>query len=172
MIVLAVDPGAPGKTAGTGIVLVDGDALSGWKVVRAARRPAAAPDVPYLAEVLLALDELAAAGPYPQLLAVEQASRPRGHTKHRTGHLIDPTWLLVAAAVAGAAAAWARWNDLPLVEVPAGDHGGAIPQAYPPAIRSGRRHIHRHARSAWDVAMAARTLARSGLHRWEERAHE
>lgn len=167
MIVLGVDPGSPGKSGGTGLVLVDRRRLLDFAVVQdrdvdLGRR---ATVVSWEMQELLAdrLDRIAAAS-HPgevDLVAVEDIASPGGHARGRGGHIINPRYLLAAAVQAGVAIEWARHNGYPVVLVPPAGNGDAPALAYPDELTTTKTGKIRHARSAYDVALAG-----SKLHRW------
>lgn len=177
MIVIGVDPGG----RDTGLVVIDDappvtrdrpagaiDLLESLTIRRAdsaAGTPIEAVPRTYLLDVMSAVRDLlqihvgdARRGTSHALIAVEGVVKPTGHAGGRRGHLIDPAGLLATAQVLGAILARA-WS-VPVVRVPPGGNGSALPwTAYPEQIRAKSplgKDNRRHMRSAYDVALLAR----------------
>jgi len=102
----------------------------------------------------------------PRYVAVEDVRHPSPHLG-----TINVAGLLETAVGLGAVLAWCRTWQAPVVTVPPGGHGTAPLTAYPRRLvgehelgEYGKGRM-KHARSAWDIAGAARTLLayRSGV---------
>lgn len=166
-MVIGIDPGARADSSGTGIVVLDGHQLLHHTVVRADgphRHDRVAVVERHVVDVIEALAEAGhVAGDRP-LVAVENVNAPGGFAKGRRAP-IDPHHLLVTAAVAGVACTWALVCGHVLQLVPPGEHGQAPLQTYPPQLvgpreTTGTTGRLRHARSAFDIALAGRRLHR------------
>lgn len=150
--VVGIDPGG----TNTGIVVREGDRLWFASTLHRALRPL--PE--YIADVLRVVDEAQHRPGLP--IAVEDVTPPTGFRNGQRAP-IDPASLIGTAAVLGAVLA--RYPDA--VVVPPGGHGSGPAGAYPPELigpREGKALTGRlrHCRSAWDVAGAARLVARIG----------
>ncbi|KWW97382.1 hypothetical protein LI90_4354 (plasmid) [Carbonactinospora thermoautotrophica] len=168
-VVLGVDPGR----RWTGLAVRSGAACLAHRVVERAgdedggfRGVGVGPA--YLAAVLAAVDELAAAHDV-DLVAVEGVTRPSWHVRDRAGGAraaADPTGVLGAAIVLGAVLG----HRPDAILIPPGHNGDMPLYAYPAELvspaerRNGMNRIGsgllRHARSAYDIAGQAILVAR------------
>lgn len=164
LFVIGADPG--GRQ--TGIVARKGRELLGFEVIERVGK-SDLPDLEYITAVVDAIWQL---GRQPQarggVLAVEGVTKPSGHAKGRKGHLIDPAGLMGTSMVFGAILA--EFRHTPLIVVEPGQHGQAALRFYPPELvgpreRTGSGGRLRHCRSAWDIARAGATRARSVITR-------
>lgn len=159
--VIGIDPG--GRSTGL-VLMVDGALLDFAVIERKGKEPLPGPD--YLGEVVQAVrnmmldkDDLSDVYPYrsPLLIAVEGIEKPKSHIDGRK-RFLDPL------ALVGTAAVWGHViGTFGTVAVPPGGNGSKPFYAYPEAIRpkpggKGTDRL-RHARSAWDIALAAITLS-------------
>lgn len=145
-VVLGVDPG--GKT--TGMAQRCGPRLAWWALVE--RRDGES-DACYLTRVAGAVHQRHLESPV--VVAVEGLNHPSPHLG-----LANVSGLLATAEVLGALKMAAVMHGWRLVEVPPGGHGSAPLAGYPRELvrareRTGTGRL-RHARSAWDIAGAAR----------------
>lgn len=157
---IGVDPG--GRE--TGIVTVHRDEpLTAKVLVRAGTDDM--PGLLYLEQVLTEIADQAAAatlftGARTWSVAVEGVKRPNPNVKRRDGNsLTDPTGIIGTAIVLGAVLA--RYGHLAVLVPPGGNGTARSIHLYPvilrPATGRGKGHdLLRHARSAFDVALAAR----------------
>lgn len=150
-LVIGIDPGKDE----TGIVLVEGSEL--LRACLVSRKGLPQPDTDYLSDIAITVREYHTAihGEVP-MIAVEAINPPSPHMG-----LINPSGALGTAKVFGAILA--LWSDAVVVE-PDGN-GSGDPYSYPvpiqPARAGGKGHdANRHLRSAYDVALAGRKLAR------------
>ncbi|WP_156042394.1 hypothetical protein [Rhodococcus sp. UNC363MFTsu5.1] len=164
LTVLGVDPG--GRS--TGLCLIDGRDVIAHRTVENAAEKMLPIAQPYIADVLNAIAEM-----YPSpndsqmhyslpVLAVEDVVRPSWHMKGRAA--VDPSALLATAAVLGAVLAFdphahpvqvrpSRNGSRPLGEYPATLVSAAERRGDGWQHRIGSGQL-RHARSAYDVALA------------------
>lgn len=156
--ILGVDPGA----RETGLVVVDGDQVLAHDVVVADGKldPQNPVDLAYLdrirrhAETLLAV---AGVGHALDAIAIEKIGAPNPHlgTTNAAG-------AIACAAVIGELHAWAaHFGDVvPVMLIDTAGHGRELLQTYPSVLVGPNEPkgtgILRHARSAYDVALAAR----------------
>lgn len=176
MIVVGVDPGA----RHTGIAVLDTTLANGpggyppaggvphllasTTVTRTDDGPLTEPPAAYLLDVLAAIVEVVRDETRPfdglgsvDLIAVEGVTAPHWHNRGKASP-IRPDAIIGTAIVYGAVLGRA-WG-IPLVTVPPGRNGHALPlTAYPaPLATTGRgQDKRRHERSAYDVAHRAAT---------------
>lgn len=104
----------------------------------------------------------------PISVAVEAVTTPQSHINGKL-RINSPESLIGTAAVMGAFIAWAASESFPCVLVPPGGNGSGRREGYPAELwgtREGPAGTGRlnHVRSAFDVALAGRTmLAQSGM---------
>lgn len=96
------------------------------------------------------------------LLAVEDIRTPSPHVGKK---LIDPTYVMDTAAVAGAVTGWAWTDHWWAIWVPPDGNGSGPIDNYPVELRPARgkgagHDTLRHCRSAWDVAGTGLLLSR------------
>lgn len=100
-------------------------------------------------------------------VAVEAVTTPQSHINGKL-RINSPESLIGTAAVMGAFIAWAASESFPCVLVPPGGNGSGRREGYPAelwGVREGPAGTGKlnHVRSAYDVALAGRTmLAQSG----------
>jgi len=172
MIVLGIDPGA----RFTGVALVDGTpsplGCRDAKLLAHAVIEAGGDESEYFAAVGLGLVEIMLDQGVTNLglVALEDVVAPSPHVRRKDGNsIIRPGTLIETAKVYGYVARWAAWADVELVPIaPAGNgsqHLGTYPdELVAPGERrlkdwrfrlAGKSNPINHARSAWDVALAA-----------------
>lgn len=163
VIVLGIDPGA----VDTGLAVVDLTVLTAtpplldWFTVHRAGatkgREMTRPPRSYLRDVLGAA--VGFVNRYDvELIAVEGVNAPGGHAAGRKGHLINPGAIIATGIVFGAV--FGRSWSCECVAVTPGGNGNMIPlNRYPaPLGTTGKGNDkHRHERSAYDVAIGARS---------------
>lgn len=152
LVILGVDPGAKE----TGLALIEGDAVLDHFV---ASRPRVTDlvDPLYAAYVLKAADVLLD-GLTQDLdaVAIEDLRAPNPHVR-----VTNPGPAIAAGVIAGALIGWADRRGVRVVTVSPEGLGSRLLATYPktlvgPRETSGRGGVLRHARSAYDVALAAR----------------
>lgn len=164
MIVIGVDPG--GRWTGLvvrDLALAGHDQLVALQVYERPRGAGrAVPGADYLTAVLEWIASWFVDG---AMVAIEEATAPTGFRDGERAP-ITPGSLIGLGAVYGAVVG--RYPNT--VVVPPGGLGQGPLRAYPPALVGSRETTGsggrlRHARSAWDVAGAARSISRRGRFR-------
>lgn len=161
-VIVGLDPGG----ASTGIVVRRGsDCLAHAIVQSDPKQPSvgAMPAPEYLRCILDAID-LAQLGTAVDCYAIESVNAPHWHMGGKVSPM-NPAHLIAVSAVAGALCGVFVERSAPVVLVAPGRNGSSPLHTYPPQLVGAREKsgggILRHARSAWDVAGAARNYARS-----------
>ena len=166
-LILGVDPGSKW----CGLVLVRGrDGLVGWDLLE---RSGDQSLKVWVEECLDAVQRIRwpmgrshsalgeALGPWT--VAVEAVTTPKSHINGKL-RINSPESLIGTAAVMGAFIAWAATEGFPCVIVPPGNGSGRR-EGYPPELWGAREGPAgtgklNHVRSAYDVALVARTMLR------------
>jgi hypothetical protein len=98
----------------------------------------------------------------PVIVAVEAVIKPQSHMNGKL-RMNSPESLIGTAAVMGGMIVWAATEGFPCVLVAPGGNGSGRREGYPPELwgaREGPAGTGKlgHVRSAWDVALAGRTI--------------
>lgn len=157
--ILAVDPGG----AHTGIAFVSGDELLGHVTVELGHKfdPANPVDLDYAASVVGSAELLLRHHGPTNVLALEAVTPPSPHLG-----TTNPAGAIAIGFLIGYLAAWGYERleldpDAGVLVIDTEGHGKQRLEVYPPALRPTRgqgkgKDLLRHARSAYDVALAAR----------------
>lgn len=161
--ILGVDPGA----RETGLVVVRGDELIGSDVIRAEGKldPHNPVDPVYLRALRICLEALlgrAGVGHGLDAVAIENVAAPNPHLG-----MTNAAGIVAVGAVVGMLWSWAYdlGDPVPVMLIDTEGHGSSLLAGYPKDLQPTRGQgkgtdILRHARSAYDVALAARWYLR------------
>lgn len=159
--ILAVDPGA----RETGLVVVSNDTLLAHDVVVAGDKldPRHPVDLDYLKLVRARIETLlgaAGVGHALDVVAVEDVGAPEPHLG-----MTNAAGIVAVGALIGYLASWADdlTDPVPFLKIAPDGYGGSMLRTYPGELvgplETKGKGILRHARSAYDIALAARYYA-------------
>lgn len=165
-LILGCDPG--GKFCG--LALVRGDELVAWDLVERTEGQSIAGWIgECYSGALMLVSEHGHVGEWiaelPSItVAVEDVNSPKLYINGKR-QMISPESLIGTAAVMGGLVSWAATEGFPCLLVAPGGNGAGPFSAYPEELRptrgKGRGYDKmNHCRSAWDIALAARTQLR------------